>query len=421
MPNATTLHDRYPELGRSNLPVQPYIDPAYYELEKRHIFTKVWLQVGRVEEIPKPGDYFVKDLKSCNTEIIVTRDRSGAVRAFHNVCSHRMNRVAYERCGKTRKFFCKFHGWAYELDGRLTGVPDEGAFFDLDKSKYGLTPVSIDVWHGFIFVNMDPNPSLSLREFLEPMFGGIAGYPFEKFTACYSWSTVVKCNWKAAMDAFQETYHVGFVHGRSIADSLSKTEEGALHPIDGLCGEFHRRLSIAGNPKSVYGNPQAATASDQGGAPAASGAKAIGAAALRVGRGGTVLDFSRDKLPPALNWTGHPDWAFDINCIFPDFYLSCRPNYYQAYNFRPLTHNTTLFDARVYYPEMQTAGGKFYQEYMKVTLRDVLLEDLSTLEITQDACESGVKSEMVLQDFEIMVRHQAAVVERLLRQGEAAE
>ena len=75
--------------------------------------------------------------------------------------------------------------------------------------------------------------------------------------------------------------------------------------------------------------------------------------------------------------------------------------------------NTFLFDARVYYPEMTTVGGRFYQEYMKVALRDVLLEDMSTLEDVQAACETGVKTHMVLQDYEIMVRHQYEVMRRL--------
>jgi phenylpropionate dioxygenase-like ring-hydroxylating dioxygenase large terminal subunit len=92
----------------------------------------------------------------------------------------------------------------------------------------------------------------------------------------------------------------------------------------------------------------------------------------------------------------------------------------QAYNFRPISHNETLFDARVYYPEMTTAGGRFYQEYMKIALRDVLLEDLSTLEHTQSACETRAKSHMQLQEHEIMVRHNAWVVDRMIREGEAA-
>jgi phenylpropionate dioxygenase-like ring-hydroxylating dioxygenase large terminal subunit len=283
--------------------------------------------------------------------------------------------------------------------------------------------VSCDTWEGFIFINMDPEPSQTLAEFMEPMYGGLDGYPFEKFTACYEWQTVVDCNWKLALDAFQETYHVGYVHGRSIADSLEKDEEGNLHPIDGLCGDVHRRLSIAGNPNTVYGNPQAATsgATDSSASGSADIGKRIAGKALKLGAGGTKIDLSDVKLPEALNWTKHPHWAFDINVVFPDFYLSCRPNYFQAYNFRPISHNKTLFEARVYYPEMKTAGGRFYQEYMKVTLRDVLLEDLGTLEMTQSAAETGAKKEMVINDFELMVRHQAVVVDKIINEGLAAD
>ncbi|HEY0297341.1 MAG TPA: SRPBCC family protein [Bordetella sp.] len=415
------LHDRYPELGRGPLPVAPYTDPAYFELEKKYLFKKTWLHVGRVEEIPKVGDYIVREIPALDSSIVIARDRSKGIHAFHNVCSHRLNRIAYEPAGNTRKFFCKFHGWAYDLDGSLSGVPDEKSFIDgLDKSRYGLTQVSVDTWNGFLFINLDPNPSVSLKNFMEPMYAGFESYPFERFTACYAWNAVVDCNWKVALDAFQETYHVGYVHGRSIAYALDQDEEGMLHPIDGVCGDLHRRLSIAGNPNTVYGNPQAATqgaaATDAAQASQGSG-RAIAAKALAVAANGTRLDFSDVKLPELLNWTRHPYWAFDINVVFPDFYLSCRPNYFQAYNFRPLTHNKFLFEARVYYPEMKTAGGRFYQEYMKVALRDVLLEDLSTLEMTQKAAETGAKSEMIIQDYELMVRHQAVVIDKIIQEG----
>lgn len=419
-PRRMIFQERYPELGTGPVSIGPYIDPDYYQKEKEHIFKKVWLHVGRVEEIPNKGDYFVKDLAACNASVIIVRTGSGGIKAFHNVCSHRLNKVVYEARGKTRKFFCKFHGWAYDLDGKLTGVPDRSSFSDFDEEKLGLTPVSCEVWQGFIFINMQTTPEVSLQEYMAPMFAGIEGYPFEKMTACYTWTTLVNANWKVALDAFQETYHVGFVHGRSIADALPKDAEGNLHPIDGLCGDLHRRLSMAGNPASVYGNPGAATGqgSDASVSIAGSTDRPIAAAALRLGQGGTILEFSKDDLPSGLNWTRHPNWAFDINVVFPEFYLSLRPNYYQAYNFRPISHNQTLFEARVYYPEMKTAGGRFYQEYMKVSLRDVLLEDMSTLEHTQTAAETRAKSSMVLQDFEVMVRHNAVVVDRLIDNAE---
>ncbi len=418
-PGLSRMRERYPELGSGPLPVEPYISPAYFELEKRHIFKRVWQHVGRAAEIPQPGDFFVADLPASDASLIVMRGRDGVIRALHNVCSHRLNKVVYESRGSVRRLNCRFHGWSYDLAGRLVGVPDEKYFTDLDREQCGLTPASADVWQGFVFVNVDPHPAVSLRDFLRPVYADLEGYPFERMTNCYRWRTVVKCNWKLALDAFQETYHVRYVHGRSIADALRTDDEGSMLPIDCLCGEVHRRLSIAGNPKTVYGNPKAATTVDKSTAQAGTQrAGRIAGAALRAGRGASKLSFNAADLPRGINWRKDADWAFDINVFFPDFYLSTRPNYYQAYNFRPIAHNRTLFDARVYYPEMKNAGGRFYQEYMKVVLRDVLLEDLSTLEQIQAGCETGSRTHMILNDYEIMVRHNAHVVERLIREGE---
>src|SRR5690554_1463215 len=115
--DSSFLTDRFPHLGNGPVSIDPYISPEYFELEKEHIFKKTWIQVGRVEEIPKAGDFFVKDLHACDAQIIVARNKKGEIHAMHNVCAHRMNQVVYEKCGNTRKFFCKFHGWAYDLDG----------------------------------------------------------------------------------------------------------------------------------------------------------------------------------------------------------------------------------------------------------------------------------------------------------------
>lgn len=414
---AASITEKFPYLGKGPVSVEQYISPEFFEREKEQIFKKTWIQVGRVEQIPNTGDYFVKDLHACDTQIIVARNRDGKIHAMHNVCAHRMNQIVYDKCGNTRKFFCKFHGWAYDLAGNLTGVPEEECFFDMDKKDYGLTKVSCDIWQGFIFVNMDPNPELTLEQFIKPMYSDIEGYPFDKLTVGFEWTTVVKGNWKLALDAFQEAYHVAYIHGRSIADAIDQTEETGIRPLDVRCGDFHRRLSISGNQKSVYGNPKAVTDGGKAAEEAlatSAGTRPIAAAALRSALGSTKYNFPLDALPEGINWTKHPNWLFDINVIFPDFYVSLRPNYAQAYNFRPISHNETLFEARVYYPEMTTAGGRFFLEYMKVALRDVLLEDLSTIERTQAAAETGAKTHMILQDYEVLVRHGAHVVDRLV-------
>ena len=123
--NGSRLHDPYPHLGTGPIPVEVFTSEERFEQEREHVFKKVWLNVGRVEQIPNPGDYFVKDLAMCQTSILVVRGKDGQVHAFHNMCSHRGNKIAWDQQGTCQMFTCKFHGWSYALDGSLKFVPDE--------------------------------------------------------------------------------------------------------------------------------------------------------------------------------------------------------------------------------------------------------------------------------------------------------
>lgn len=399
----TRFDKEYPELGTGPIPVQPFISQEYFELERAHLFPNVWLHVGRTEELTEAGSFFVKDLDVPDVSLLIVRDKAGEVRAFHNVCSHRCNRVVRHRAGVAGQFACGFHGWIYGLDGTLVGVPDEQQFFDLERAHYGLTPVACETWQGFIFICLASEPLETLTSFLGDHFRALEGYPFARLQACFSWNTEIGCNWKLAQDAFQETYHVPYVHRHSIADALNDGDNAVTYPIACRLNGYHRKTSVAGNPKTVYGNPKAVN--DPNMKTYNNPDKPIGSAALRAGVGGTREQFDAEALPAGMNPARHPNWAFDINGVFPDFYLSLRPNYYQAYNFRPLAVDRTRFEGRVYYPKMETAGGRFYQEYMKCVLRDVLLEDWSNLEVLQRSIASGAKREMVLQDNEILLRH----------------
>ena len=165
------------------------ISPEFFELEREAIFERVWLNVGRVEQLPRSGSYFTKELAVANTSVVVVRDQDGEVRAFHNICRHRGNKLVWtdfpqqETSGTARQFTCKYHGWRYGLDGACTFVQQEGEFFDLDKADFGLVPVHCDVWAGFIFVNLDRDRACgSLREFLGPMVGALEDYPFDRMT-----------------------------------------------------------------------------------------------------------------------------------------------------------------------------------------------------------------------------------------------
>ena len=144
--------------------------------------------MGRVEQLPRNGSYFTKELAVARTSVVVVRDREGQVRAFYNVCRHRGNKLVWtdyhqeESSGVCRQFVCKYHGWRYDLDGSLNFVQQEQEFFNLDKADFGLVPVHCDVWAGFIFVNLAREPEQSLRDFLGPMVTRLENYPFEKQT-----------------------------------------------------------------------------------------------------------------------------------------------------------------------------------------------------------------------------------------------
>src|SRR5262249_62399674 len=145
------------------------------QAEGAAIFKRTWLNVGRVERLPKTGSYFTRELAVADTSLIIVRGRDGQIRAFHNICRHRGNKLVWndfpreETAGTCRQFTCKYHGWRYNLDGALNFVQQETEFFDLDKADYGLVPVHCEVWEGFIFVNLAKEPEQSLKEFLGPM------------------------------------------------------------------------------------------------------------------------------------------------------------------------------------------------------------------------------------------------------------
>jgi phenylpropionate dioxygenase-like ring-hydroxylating dioxygenase large terminal subunit len=115
--------EHYPELGTGLVSYADSISPEFYELERRAIFSRAWLNVGRVEELPRRGSFFTKDISAAKASVIIVRGTDGEVRAFHNVCRHRGNKILWDHSPKEtargfcRQFVCKYHGWRYGLDG----------------------------------------------------------------------------------------------------------------------------------------------------------------------------------------------------------------------------------------------------------------------------------------------------------------
>ncbi|CAN5690576.1 aromatic ring-hydroxylating dioxygenase subunit alpha [soil metagenome] len=384
---------QYPELGTAPIPIEHCISPQYFERERESIFRRVWLNIGREEEIPNRGDYFVKEIEVCNSSVLVVCGKDNVIRAFHNMCSHRGNKVVRGCVGRAGGFVCGFHGWKYDLAGDLVHVPDEAQFFGLDRKRYGLTPIATDVWEGFIFINMDPEPQEALKDFLGELGQGLAGYPFRKMDLVGTYRAEVKANWKITLDSFQEGYHVAFLHKRSAGRAYADKKNPVTHALAFQLFKLHRMMSIPG-------------AAGYQPTPVELIAHRFGSSITKVEEGRN----STHPLPPALNPTKSANWVFDMITFFPNFFMFLFDGTYFTYNFFPLAIDRTLWETRTYFPKAQNAGQRFSQEYAKCALRDTLREDGNTLEAIHGNLASGAKTHFVLQDQEILIRHSHKVV-----------
>ena len=221
-------------------PVEAYISEDYARAEGDKLWAKVWQHAGRVEEIPNVGDYLTYDIGA--DSIVIVRSAPDTIKAFHNVCSHRGRRLIDappgSQCahGHKKGFVCGFHGWRYDLDGNCTFKLDEpdwkGALSD---KRTRLNEVKADTWGGWIFINMDPN-CVPLREFLEPAASKLD--PFEFARMRYKWRqwVIFDCNWKTAIEAFMEPYHVEGTHTQLLkyGQYYAYSKAHGLHGVSGF-------------------------------------------------------------------------------------------------------------------------------------------------------------------------------------------
>jgi phenylpropionate dioxygenase-like ring-hydroxylating dioxygenase large terminal subunit len=381
----------YPNIGTGPVPVEPYISKDYFELEREKIFKHTWLNVGRVEEVPEAGDYFVKNIAIANASILVVRGKDGEVRAFHNVCRHRATKLVWDEKGCSTRFSCNYHGWTYSTDGSLIGVPEEDMFFDFDKSDYGLVPIATGIWEGFIFINLEREPKETLTEYLGELVGLLGGYPFGELPVCFGFEADLKCNWKVIVDSQQEGYHAKMLHRRSLPGFLTNKENPSRHALDIQLYKRHRMISYFGN---LERKPTP-----------------VEALSHKFGASVTKREFSPESMPPGINPTRSSKWAFDEYVIFPNFHVLVFFGMCITHNVWPISHDRAIWEARLYLPQAENAAQCFSREYGRALLRDAWLEDGSTLEASQVGLESGAVDHFVLQDQELLLRHSFKVLE----------
>ncbi|MFM2355532.1 MAG: hypothetical protein RLZZ528_1268 [Pseudomonadota bacterium] len=294
---------------RSGLPAWTYHSPALFALERRHVFLTHWQVVGHRSDIPDPGDWLSFDL--LGERAVVIRGQDGGVRAFHNICRHRGARVVDGGQGNCRgSIVCPFHGWVYNLDGTLRGAARPSTFGEFDRAAFGLKPIELDQFHGFLFIRFAPGPQPGLAELLRPFDADFAAYRTDWIIpgSSATWHTDLPVNWKSTRDVDNEGYHVPLAHPA----------------LQDLYGRDYRDLYL----------DQGLTAS-------------VGFFGDAPGRRWSVRNYVRhapvqDWLPPHLrrSWTYYG--------LFPNIVFTFTPEAIQFYHDLPVSPGVTRLTGRTY-------------------------------------------------------------------------
>jgi Rieske 2Fe-2S family protein len=198
------------------LPGRFYHDPAIWQLEQERLFGRLWVCVGRADQIRATGRY--RTVQVGDESVLVVRGEDGVLRAFLNVCRHRGAQLCPTAEGQTRTLQCRYHAWTYGLDGRLLrapGLQDSAAF---DRGAFGLVPAALETWEGLVWVNLAESPPPLADQLLGQITdrlgdaGRLAAYRIGTLAVGRTIEYEVRANWKVVVENFMECYHCAPMH-----------------------------------------------------------------------------------------------------------------------------------------------------------------------------------------------------------------
>jgi len=284
------------------LPGKAYHDARFFEFERREWFGRDWIMVGREEDVAAPGTYFLTELDE--EPLIVVRGRDSVLRAFYNVCRHRGTAVVEEQCGTAVRFQCPYHAWIYDLEGRLVRAKHTDDLADFDFERYGLPPVRLATWGGFIFLSLaEDGPSL------EEQFGDLvdhfARFDLASLRSAHSKSYEIEANWKFVAENYSECYHCPGLH----------PQLNRLTPYD-LGADFDPNGEWQGGWMQLVDDAE--TMALQGG--------------------------HRDGRPSMAGCTLDDERRITYYLVWPNVFLSIHPDYLLVHKLTPLSAERTRID-----------------------------------------------------------------------------
>jgi phenylpropionate dioxygenase-like ring-hydroxylating dioxygenase large terminal subunit len=209
--------DQFP--SALTIPVCRYTDSEFFDLEQEYVFGRSWLYAGFASEVPEPGSF--KLCEHLGIPVVLVRGEDGDIRAFYNVCRHRGGPLVNEPCGRSRMLVCHFHSWTYDLTGQLQHLPSGHDFPRVDKAEIALVSVRCESWGNMVFINRDPD-AVPLIESLGPLVEDFAERNMDTRKVFKTRMLNLACNWKVAIEAFIETYHLARVHPNTVSNYVDQ-------------------------------------------------------------------------------------------------------------------------------------------------------------------------------------------------------
>jgi len=210
------MRSKTTDLDRAPMRIDPriYTDPAYFERERQRIFRETPILAALSLEIPDPGDMLVFD--ALGPSILIVRNKDGEIRAYLNMCMHRAAKLVID-CSRRTRMTCRFHGWTYDLNGKLIGLPGKEGFEGIERADLGLIPVPVVEWKGMIFVRGTPNgEAIDIADHLGGFGDELAHLELDKARPVSASRIECDANWKYAFDTYGESYHFATLHPTTI-------------------------------------------------------------------------------------------------------------------------------------------------------------------------------------------------------------
>ncbi len=360
---------------RRGLPGWSYHSKALFALEREKLFLTHWQVVGHECDIPNPGDWLAYDI--LGERAMVMRGADGVARAFHNLCRHRGARVVDGTEGSCKgSIVCPFHGWVYNLDGTLRGVSQPRSFDEMNREEFGLKPIEMQTFHGFLFIRFAPGPQADVATLLAPFDADFASYRIRDVVPVRvpDWSTELPVNWKSVRDVDNEGYHVPMAHP-GLQDLYGRTYKDH-HLADGLS------LSIG-----LYGDVP--------------------------GKGWSVRNYARLS-PDRPELAPHLQKAWTYYGLFPNIVFSMTPEGVQFYHDIPIHEGLTRLTGRVYRWPNETRAHRLARYLATRIDLATSVEDQQLSIWSNESMKSSAFEGFYLSDLEYGVRRHHDGLRRVL-------